>query len=59
MKLSTEGADKAVLDEAVEFLNKQPAKYYTCHCTGVTQYEYLKEKMPKLEYAASDDIIEL
>lgn len=59
MKLATEGEDKAVLDEAVEFLNKQPVKYYTCHCTGIEQYEYLKERMPKLEYAASGDIIEL
>ena len=59
MKLATEGEDKTVLDEAVEFLNKQPVKYYTCHCTGIEQYEYLKERMPKLEYAASGDIIEL
>lgn len=59
LNLATEGEDKAVLDEAVEFLNKQPVKYYTCHCTGIEQYEYLKERMPKLEYAASGDIIEL
>lgn len=59
MKLKTEGADKSVLDEAVKFLNEQTASYYTCHCTGVEQYEYIKERMPKLEYAASGDLIEL
>lgn len=33
------------LAEAAERLLRYPARYYTGHCTGAAQYEFLKEKM--------------
>lgn len=34
-----------VLSQAAQSLLALPAVYYTCHCTGAAQYEFLKEKM--------------
>lgn len=48
-----------VLDEAAEKLMHYDTTYYTCHCTGLEQYRYLKEKMGRrLNYiAAGQEII--
>ena len=59
MKLATEGADKAVLDEAAAELDSLPAEYYTCHCTGEEQYAYLKQRMNKLHYLAAGAVVEV
>lgn len=40
----TEGQN-TVLDEAAKKLLGYDTIYYTCHCTGLEQYQYLKEKM--------------
>ena len=48
------------LDKCATNLNKYKTKYYTCHCTGVPQYEYLKEKMgEKLDYLSTGRTIEI
>lgn len=48
------------LDETAEALLQYPAVYYTCHCTGQKQYEYLKGKLgERLRYLASGQMIEL
>ena len=48
------------LDAAAEDLLSYPAMYYTCHCTGLAQYGYLKERMgERLEYIAAGQFIEL
>lgn len=52
-------AGGAVLDAAAERLNEADANFYTCHCTGVPQYEYLKKKMPHLAYLSVGDVLEL
>ncbi len=44
--------EQAVTDYASR-LNAHPTVYYTCHCTGVAQYEALREVMPRLRYLAS------
>lgn len=44
-KLDPLTEDKIRLDEIADFLLKDKALYYTCHCTGVSQYNYLKTKM--------------
>ncbi len=31
--------------------------YYTCHCTGREQYEFMKKQMPRLHYLACGDSI--
>ena len=57
-RLTTEGEDAATLDKSAAILNEYGATYYTCHCTGTEQYEYLKAQMPKLNYIATGDVIE-
>ena len=37
--------DFVQMDSTAEKLLEYPLKYYTCHCTGLSQYQYLKEKM--------------
>lgn len=44
---------------AAEMLNKNNTEYYTCHCTGVPQYEYLKGVMPRLSYLHCGEVIKL
>lgn len=45
MKLDTTGAGAEVLEETARELLGYPTVYYTGHCTGERQYEYLKERM--------------
>ena len=52
--------DSAYLDAAADDLLSYPAMYYTCHCTGMNQYRYLKERMgTRLAYIAAGQSIEL
>lgn len=47
-----------VLDEAAKVLSEYDTAYYTCHCTGREQFEYLKGKMEtRLHYLASGESI--
>lgn len=49
-----------ILDEASEELMKHECIYYTCHCTGLEQYLYLKERMnDQLYYLACGDCLEI
>ncbi len=51
---------KKKLDEHATMLQQYHTKYYTCHCTGVEQYEYMKKQMgPQVEYLAAGDVIEI
>ena len=45
MKVDPAGSEREVLDEAARVLLEYNAAYYTCHCTGLPQYEYLKQLM--------------
>ena len=46
--------DQAVLKEAAEALLTLPTRYYTCHCTGTEQYEYLKTIMgDRIQYLST------
>lgn len=52
--------DAAVLQNAAETLLAHDTTYYTCHCTGVDQFAFLKDRMgDRLHYFASGDVIEL
>lgn len=45
---------------AAECLKASGAQFYTCHCTGVLQYEYMKGIMgAKLGYLSAGDVIEI
>ncbi len=49
---------KQRLDNYGGILGGFKTKFYTCHCTGVAQYEYLKEMMNKqVEYLKTGDEI--
>lgn len=47
------------LSEYAEFLDSFKTKYYTCHCTGTEQYEYMKKHMADLEYLSCGQSIEV
>jgi 7,8-dihydropterin-6-yl-methyl-4-(beta-D-ribofuranosyl)aminobenzene 5'-phosphate synthase len=52
--LDPEGEGRAELDAVARELNETGAFYYTCHCTGVKQYEYLKRSLKdRLFYISS------
>ncbi len=59
-KIRVQSEEAKVLDEAAEVLNTYDTEYYTCHCTGEEQYEYLKERMgEKLHRLRAGDVITL
>ena len=43
MKLDPDTPEgRQVLEQSAEALLDLPCTYYTCHCTGLPQYEFLK-----------------
>lgn len=54
---------KLPLDEKLQsfadFLGKFPTRFYTCHCTGIDQYEFMKKKMDNLFYLSCGETIEI
>lgn len=48
---------KELIVNLTGYLSKYDTEYYTCHCTGVEQYEIMKEKMGNLNYLACGDSI--
>jgi 7,8-dihydropterin-6-yl-methyl-4-(beta-D-ribofuranosyl)aminobenzene 5'-phosphate synthase len=48
------------LDLAAQRLLAVDCEYYTCHCTGQTQYDYLKQQMGRrVHYLSTGDILEV
>lgn len=48
------------LEQAAQSLQEIPCEYYTCHCTGQAQYDYLKERLgSKLNYLSTGDVLQL
>ncbi len=59
-KIDPEGEGRAHLDQAAEILSQYDCTYYTCHCTGLRQYDYLKEKMgERLHYLSTGQTLEV
>lgn len=42
-----------------KILNSADTDYYTCHCTGVEQYKFMKSYMNRLSYISTGQTIEL
>lgn len=42
-----------------EILNSYNTCYYTCHCTGEKQYEFMKKYMKRLNYISAGEMIEI
>ncbi len=54
MKQSVTKNNNPVLDNAAKILSSCNTTYYTCHCTGGAQFDYLKNKIgSQLNYLAS------
>ncbi len=49
------------LDETLagyaKYLNSFNTRYYTCHCTGVEQFEFMQKHMKKLKYISCGETI--
>ncbi|MBE6677722.1 MAG: MBL fold metallo-hydrolase [Ruminococcaceae bacterium] len=59
-KTETEGDGAARLEGAARALLSIGADFYTCHCTGVPQYEYLKSIMgDRLSYISAGTVLEI
>ncbi len=54
---------KLLLDEKLagyaEYLNSFDTVFYTCHCTGQQQYEFMKKYMDRLFYLSTGQTIEI
>ena len=56
MKLDPEGEGRDTLEQAARQLGSYSTQYYTCHCTGLAPYAFLKERMgERLDYLATGD----
>ena len=59
-KLDPDGDGADTLEQAAKILSGFPTRYFTCHCTGVRQYEFLKARMgDQLSYLATGSRISL
>ncbi len=47
------------LSEYAKFLDSFKTDYYTCHCTGTEQFEFMKNYMDRLEYLSCGQSIEI
>lgn len=59
LDLEASPKDRAYLTKASEIMGKESIFYYTCHCTGLSQFTFLKQYLEKLEYISAGSIIEL
>ena len=50
MKLDVKSSDCKKLKISAEILEKTGTEFYTCHCTGTEQFEFLKKHINKLKY---------
>lgn len=59
-KIETEGAGALRLASAAAELLSLGADFYTCHCTGLAQYSYLKSLMgERLNYISTAQVLEI
>lgn len=59
LDLANSPKDKAYLETAAKLMQEGNTSFYTCHCTGVEQYEFLKKHLEKLEYVAAGTVWEI
>ena len=45
------------LEEYARYLNGFPTEYYTCHCTGLPQFEYMSRFMDRLHYLSGGETV--
>lgn len=47
------------LEDYAKILDAYNTEYYTCHCTGMEQYQFMKKYMQRLNYLATGNKMEL
>ena len=47
------------LERYADFLNGYETDFYTCHCTGTDQYEFMKKRMDRLFYLSTGQTVEI
>lgn len=47
------------LKDYAKYLDGFSTSFYTCHCTGVEQYEFMKNNMERLNYISTGDCVEV
>lgn len=50
--------DKKLKSHA-EYLTRFDTDFYTCHCTGCVQYEFMKKYMSRLKYVSAGTVIKI
>ena len=45
------------LSDYAKLLAKEPITYFTCHCTGKEQFEFMKKQLPSLKYLSCGKIV--
>ena len=55
----TELSPGRILTNCARRLDSYETIYYTCHCTGVEQYEFMKPLMRNLHYLSGGQVIEI
>jgi len=53
----TSKAEEAALDEIAERLGKLQTVFYTCHCTGEKQFDYLSCRMHNIRYLSCGQVL--
>lgn len=60
MNVELDDDGRRILDSAADVLTAHRTEYYTCHCTGKAQFDYLKARMgERLHYFAGGMSVEL
>ena len=44
-------------EEIAEMLDSFDTAYYSCHCTGVEQYNFMKTRVRRLEYLSTGSTV--
>lgn len=57
-KWNLQTGDRAALEEVAQRLLRFPTQYYTCHCTGTEQYDFMKRIMgDRLQYISAGESV--
>jgi len=51
-------SDREALNAAADALNAYDTRYFTCHCTGIPQFEALKTQLgDRLHYLSAGEVL--
>lgn len=48
-----------LLDAIAQEMGQYPIHFYTCHCTGEYAFDYLKERLPQMDYLSCGTVLTL